>query len=347
MTLVSVRDTGLQHQDVNTHLFEGRKYPLILTPGQVRIGEDFSCFRDWFQANRRVLDCLLGHYGAVLLRDFPVTCAERFSELMAHYEEHRFGYLAGAVPRSAVTKGVYESTRLPPERKLPLHQEMAYNPDFPRKIAFHCEIAPDAGGETALCDMGDVYNEIPPELRQLFEASGVEYVRNFRDESNTPAIARQFFSSYHRSWQEAFDTNDRPSAEAVCREMGFVYEWEEDGSLTVRRLGPAVLTHSASGRKVWFNQVCAQHSNAITLGELHPMMQRYYGTRPARPYEIRFGNGVLIDFETIAPIYEVLDKFETSFPWHAGDVMLLDNVLMAHGRNPYKGSRKLNVAFAE
>jgi alpha-ketoglutarate-dependent taurine dioxygenase len=36
-----------------------------------------------------------------------------------------------------------------------------------------------------------------------------------------------------------------------------------------------------------------------------------------------------------------------SFPWREGDVLMNDNMLVAHARNPYQGERKIVVAMAE
>jgi hypothetical protein len=36
-----------------------------------------------------------------------------------------------------------------------------------------------------------------------------------------------------------------------------------------------------------------------------------------------------------------------SFPWQAGSAVLIDNLLMAHGRNPYTGPRKILVAMGQ
>jgi alpha-ketoglutarate-dependent taurine dioxygenase len=35
------------------------------------------------------------------------------------------------------------------------------------------------------------------------------------------------------------------------------------------------------------------------------------------------------------------------FAWQRGDIMLLDNVLTAHARNPFVGERKLLVAMGD
>ena len=37
----------------------------------------------------------------------------------------------------------------------------------------------------------------------------------------------------------------------------------------------------------------------------------------------------------------------TVFPWRAGDVVMLDNVLVSHGRMPFSGQRKILLAMAD
>jgi hypothetical protein len=36
-----------------------------------------------------------------------------------------------------------------------------------------------------------------------------------------------------------------------------------------------------------------------------------------------------------------------SFPWQRGDILMLDNILAAHGRAPYEGPRKILVGMTE
>lgn len=46
-------------------------------------------------------------------------------------------------------------------------------------------------------------------------------------------------------------------------------------------------------------------------------------------------------------ILRVYQELEVSFPWERGDVMLLDNILAAHARNPFRGERELLVAMGD
>jgi len=40
-------------------------------------------------------------------------------------------------------------------------------------------------------------------------------------------------------------------------------------------------------------------------------------------------------------------KTSVSFPWRQGDILMLDNMLVAHARNPFEGARKIVVAMGE
>jgi hypothetical protein len=46
-------------------------------------------------------------------------------------------------------------------------------------------------------------------------------------------------------------------------------------------------------------------------------------------------------------ILRVCDEHSVVFPWNEGDVLLLDNMLTAHGRKPFLGKRKVVVGMAE
>jgi len=43
----------------------------------------------------------------------------------------------------------------------------------------------------------------------------------------------------------------------------------------------------------------------------------------------------------------VLDQQRIVFPWLTGDVLMLDNMLTAHARDPFEGPRKVVVAMAQ
>ena len=55
--------------------------------------------------------------------------------------------------------------------------------------------------------------------------------------------------------------------------------------------------------------------------------------------------GGAIPFASIATIRDAVDAETIAFDWRAGDVLLIDNVLVAHGRRAYSGSRRVLAAL--
>ena len=51
--------------------------------------------------------------------------------------------------------------------------------------------------------------------------------------------------------------------------------------------------------------------------------------------------------ETLAELRAAFDAETVSFDWKAGDVLLLDNMLAAHGREPFVGPRVVQAVMAD
>ncbi|KVE25768.1 syringomycin synthesis regulator SyrP [Burkholderia singularis] len=328
-------------------LVEHAALPLCITPRDPALAASPDAFAAWYGARLADIDRLLDAHGALLWRGFAVPDTAAFGRLGALYPPHANGYTAGAAPRRQIAGEVYESTRMPPPFKIGLHQEMAYMPAFPRLVAFYCRRPADAGGETPICDMRRVTARIPAALRERFAARGVMYLRNFAApgeraaSSNRPGMA---FGEYHRPWDDAFGTAERADVERLCAARGLGCRWLDDGSVTVSHVGPALRTHPRTGDVLWFNQASAQHPNPRSMGDFsYRQLQRVFGGRAAFPYEVRYGDGTPMPFDDLVPIYDAFDSEEIAFPWQAGDVLVVDNMLVAHGRNPYRGARDTQV----
>ena len=65
---------------------------------------------------------------------------------------------------------------------------------------------------------------------------------------------------------------------------------------------------------------------------------------PRNPF---FAVGSTMGDEIFDEVRAVLDAETVAFPWEEGDVLMLDNMLVAHARSPFKGPRKVIVAMAE
>jgi len=65
------------------------------------------------------------------------------------------------------------------------------------------------------------------------------------------------------------------------------------------------------------------------------------------PRNAYYGDGTPIEPESLEEIAAAFDEESVAFSWERGDVVLVDNMLAAHGRNPYEGARRIIVGMAE
>lgn len=338
-------DTDALGREVSTHPHTSLgEPPLFIQPASARMRDDFAYFSAWFREHRALFDQLLAVHGACFLRGFPLVSSELFNQLVAHYPGMDHGYAAGATPRQSVTGRVFEATRAPAESKLNLHQEMAYLPQYPKQLAFYCLQAPASGGETLMGNMRQFDREVSREFRAAIQQRGVLYTRNFRAPGST--LGNVMLDAYHRTWVEAFGTQDRDDAAAQCDAMQLGHAWLDDGSLSVTYRAAGFARHPLTGVDIWFNQIATQSITPGNMGaEFCAEYRKFYGDDKPYSYRTTFGDGGVIADDDIAALYPLLDKITIAIPWQHGDVMLLDNFYTAHGRNPFTGQRAVHVAL--
>jgi alpha-ketoglutarate-dependent taurine dioxygenase len=246
-------------------------------------------------------------------------------------------YAGGASPRRTIGDAggpVYTSTDYPPHLTLPLHNELSYSATHPDRIYFGCLVAPSSGGATTLGDSRRILEAMPAAIRDAFEAKGVQYIRLLSPEKG---------SGY--SWQDAFRSDDRAELERRCGDTGAQWEWLENGFVRIIERRPALARHPVTGEAVWFNQAAGFHPAALDPA-VHAELIRLHGDESRFRLNVRFGDGSLIPAETIREVAAVIAREALPHAWQAGDVLMLDNLLNAHGRAPFRGERRIAVAMS-
>lgn len=291
---------------------------------------DMGPLAAWIDANRSLVEEKLYRHGAVLFRGFPIFNQEAFEDvartvaggLVAEGGEHQ---------RLSDDSQVYTPVAYPADKFLMWHNEDSFNPQWPRKIMFCPVRIPARGGETPLVDSREIYEAMGPELLEPFLEKGILYHRTYG-------------MGVGRSWQEIFRTQDPREVEAYCDENGIEHEWRGPGLIT-RQKRSAVARHHVTGERVWFAQ--AQHWHPACLdAETRASLEALYD-EDEMPRNCFYGDGSVIEDEVMLAICDHYRRLQTAFPWEVGDVMVVDNVLAAHARNPYVGERKLLVALGE
>jgi alpha-ketoglutarate-dependent taurine dioxygenase len=156
---------------------------------------------------------------------------------------------------------------------------------------------------------------------------------------------RNFIEGLDMSWQSFYGTDDRRVVEARCRESGTEFEWRGDNWLRTRRVCPAVARHPRTGETVFFNQVQLHHVSCLEQSVRETLLSMY--REEELPRNVYYGDGSPIEDSVVVEIIETYRRAAVSFPWREGDILVLDNMLTAHARNPFTGPRKIVVAMGE
>jgi len=309
--------------------------PYSLTP-EVGIDDSPGALASWMGENRERVDERLNDEGAMLLRYFNVDTPDAFREVATALRPELKSYVGGDSPRHAVGNGLYTSTEFPPEMTIGLHNELSYTRAWPERLFFCCLKSAESGGETPIADSRDVYARMEPSVLERFEGLGVIYAQHLRD-ADVPGPGK--------SWQESFETGDREQVERVCRGQGMEVRWTRRGLRTSLHCS-AVLEHPVNGHSCWFNQADLWHAQFDTVKEQEHATPAQQPEGKALGCHAFYGDGSEIPIADLQAVREAYDSARMSFPWHAGDVLILDNILMMHGREPFEGERRVLVAMA-
>jgi hypothetical protein len=65
------------------------------------------------------------------------------------------------------------------------------------------------------------------------------------------------------------------------------------------------------------------------------------------PRNAHYGDGTPIEASFLDEIRAAYREETVTFAWQEGDILLVDNMLVAHGREPFVGPRKILVGMSE
>jgi amino acid adenylation domain-containing protein len=310
-----------------SHLSTEKKLPLVIQPA-----DDNVEFYDWVRHNQAFIRTSLLKYGGLLFRGFDLATQAAFERFLPSISARLMTYMEGATPRTEIGQQVYTSTEYPPDQSIAFHNELTYVTTWPKLIWFHCIQPAERGGETPIADVRGVYQRIDPSIRKRFEDKGWMLVRNFRDALSLP-------------WQTSFHTTEKSEVEAYCRRARIEVEWKPNGGLCTRQVRPAITIHPQTHEPVWFNHVAFWHVSSLDQQVREAMLSMF--TENDMPYHTYYGDGTPIEDSVVAEIRAAYEMERVEFPWQRGDILMLDNVLVAHGRNPFEGKRRVIVAMGE
>jgi alpha-ketoglutarate-dependent taurine dioxygenase len=286
----------------------------------------------WAKSNRAFIEKELLKHGAILFRNFNVNSIARFEQFAKAISPELMGYGERSSPRHKVSGGVYTSTDHPADQPIVLHNEQSYTLNWMMKLWFFCLQPAQQGGRTPIADSRKIFNRLDPKIIEKFAQKQVMYMRNYGTGLGLP-------------WQEVFQTREKSAAEEYCRHALIEFEWLDDDRLRTRQIRPAIRRHPKTGEAVWFNHALFFHVSSLEAATRESLLAGL--KEEDLPFNTYYGDGAPFETVVLDEIREAYQQETISFPWQAGDILMVDNMLVAHGREPFAGPRQVVVAMGE
>lgn len=294
----------------------------LLTPAELAIepGQQLD------GPSKTVASDLINAHGFALFRGYDIKSDSDFHSFIESFGLDNFKYadsFSNAV-RHNRTERVFTANEAPPSVEIFLHHEMAQTLTFPGALFFFCEKAAESGGATPVCRSDLTLKTLEAENTGFIEKLrkvGVKYRNSMPSEANLE-------SGQGRSWKDTLTVGSKQEAEEKLSALGYRFNWLDDGGLSVQTPALAAIDHFGRGRDVFFNQIVAAAAGwTVAADDKEP--------------RLCFGDDTPIKQDDLADAIDAAYRNTVDLNWQTGDVALLDNLKVMHGRRPFEGSRSV------
>ncbi|KAL1850392.1 hypothetical protein VTK73DRAFT_9695 [Phialemonium thermophilum] len=296
------------------------------------------------QAQGGLLTQRLSQHGTLLFRGLPIHDALDFSRFA-----HAFGYrpheiIGIVVNRPELAPNVALANEAPKEVLIYSHNESPQVPHAPEYIFFYGHQVPSRGGESPVSSSLELFRRAREEVPELVDALAAKGVRSRVVYKPHPQYAggSTLLQAFGKDVVEGVDdeAERRRKMEAQIARYGrgkhTAWEWtDDDGALVVTHHLPAIRTQPGTGLPTLFTGLAAYHRSAQVNG----------GSR-ANATKITYGDGTPIPDEYLEKLAQITDEIRVLHKWERGDVLVYDNVIAQHGRQPWEGAQEDRVILA-
>ncbi|KAI8961782.1 Clavaminate synthase-like protein [Daldinia sp. FL1419] len=320
---------------------EGTVTPLALRPSTANDSEpDLDTVIETvkhLQSQGEILTKKLAVHGTLLFRGLPIHDANDFSRFA-----HAFDEIIGiVVDRPLLAPNVAPANESPKEVLIYNHNESPQVPHAPEYIFFYGHKVPEKGGETPISSSLELFHraqqEIPEFISQLAEKGILSKVTYKTDKQYAGGSTLK--QAFGKEIQDGDDeATRRAKIEAQIARYGrgkhTTWEWTDDGIILTHHL-PAIRTQPDTDLPTLFTGLAAYYKNV-----------RVNNVSGRNVTQQLFGDGTPIPEEFLAALARITDEIRVLHKWQRGDVLVYDNIIAQHGREPWQGEQADRVVMA-
>jgi hypothetical protein len=273
---------------------------------------------------------LLHRHGAVVFSGFQINSSQELTRTAMDLCGGLMEYTERSTPRRQLGANVYSATEYPAHQRIQLHNENSYAHEWPSTLFFWCALPAASGGHNLLADTRRVLSNISDATKQLFEQKKVLYLRQLGPPLGMP-------------WRYVFQCDSREEMDRLCDEKGYQITWRSDESASIVRIGDAAIVHPQTGERVWFNHALFFHESSLDP-QIRAGLRTLYG-ESYLTHQTFFGDASPIDASILDELRSAYAQCEMKLLLLKDDVLVLDNLLMAHGRDAYRGRRDIRLVM--
>lgn len=282
------------------------------------------------------LSMLLAKYGALLFRGFRADGNQILEFVSCCFGNGTVDLQEETSPRSKMSRGIYTSTEYAKTENIEFHNECSYQTEVPQYLYMYCEKPAARGGKTLLSNCENISLNMDREIAERFDTHGYIYERRYLPNTGI-------------SWQESFKVGSIKDLALVCESNAIELRIVKNSSLkedivTTRQKRPCFATHPSTGKKLWLNHCL--FFNRFSLPEEYAQ-QMDFDDELMIPYDTFYGDQSVIEPYTLEYVKRQYYENSVAIEWQRGDVLVFDNLMRAHAREPFFGKRELYLAMSD
>jgi alpha-ketoglutarate-dependent taurine dioxygenase len=272
---------------------------------------------------------VLAQTGAVLLRGFPfdsdsfVTFSDRCCVSFSTYAGGAFRFRSLDRIDLGANGTLLSTTGSKQTFAIPLHGEMYYQRQRPDTIWFFCKRAPEALGQTIIADGREIFEALPARSKALLRSSRLRYIRELGP----------------NDWPTTFQTNDLEELLRICDEGGANLTIRLDNSIRIE-FACSALVSGNDGHEIFINNLISvwRFEQDLRSGATGAALGSDVSKRP--PLAVRLEDGCNPPEWLTTDIEKASAALTTEIAWQNGDVLVLDNRRILHGRRKASGDNR-------